>query len=155
MGETRSPKRPWLAVLLALAVTGLGHAYLRRWGRAFGWLALVYGALALFVPPEAVEAAVAAMGPGAAPLPPSTNLLVFLPPLAVALGSVVDVYVLARAERDASRAASADGQVACPNCGRDVDAELDFCPWCTTRFGVDDDRVDEDGDAAGRGGRVE
>jgi endogenous inhibitor of DNA gyrase (YacG/DUF329 family) len=22
----------------------------------------------------------------------------------------------------------------CPECGKELDPELDFCPWCTTRF---------------------
>lgn len=151
MGETRSPKRPWLAALLALAVTGLGHAYLRRWGRAFGWLALVYAALALFVPPEAVEAAAESVRAGSGTLPPSVNPLVFLPPLVIALGSAADAYLLARAERDeALRAAAGRGTIVCPNCGREVAEELDFCQWCTTEF----DTPDEE-DETERRGRVE
>ena len=30
----------------------------------------------------------------------------------------------------------------CPNCGKELDPELDFCPWCTTRL----DQVDRPGD---------
>lgn len=151
MGETRSPKRPWLAALLALAVTGLGHAYLRRWGRAFGWLALVYAALALFVPPEAVEVAAEGVRGGSATLPSSVDPLVFLPPLLVALGSVADAYLLARAERDeALRAAAGEGTVVCPNCGREVDEDLEFCQWCTTEFATPDEE-----EGTERRGRVE
>lgn len=151
MGENRSPKRPWLAVLLALAVTGLGHAYLRRWGRAFGWLALVYASLALFVPPEAIDAAAEGITATSGSLQSSVDPLVFLPPLLVALGSVADAYVLARAERDAAVAASgAEDVVTCPNCGREVEGDIEFCHWCTTRFADPADEADEDTPDRGR-----
>ncbi|QLG63505.1 DUF7575 domain-containing protein [Halorarum salinum] len=152
MGENRSPKRPWLAALLALAITGLGHAYLRRWGRAFGWLALVYASLALFVPAEAIDAAAEGFTATSGSLPSSVDPLVFLPPLLVALGSVADAYVLARAERDAAVAASAaESVVTCPDCGREVEGDLEFCHWCTARFA---DPADEEEDST-RPRRVE
>lgn len=152
MGENRSPKRPWLAALLALAITGLGHAYLRRWGRAFGWLALVYASLALFVPAEAVDAAAEGFTATSGSLS-SVDPLVFLPPLLVALGSVADAYVLARAERDAAVAASeAEDVLTCPDCGREVEGDLEFCHWCTTRFA---DPADEEEEDSPRRGRVE
>ncbi|WP_313691405.1 zinc ribbon domain-containing protein [Halorarum halobium] len=154
MGETRSPKRPWLAAVLALAVTGLGHAYLRRWGRAFGWLALVYAALALFVPPEAVTAASEGLRGGSMTLPASVDPLVFLPPLIAALGSVADAYLLARADRDAAlRANDAEDHRTCPNCGREVDEAIDFCQWCTTR--LVDPAGEADEDEPGQRGRAE
>jgi len=165
-GLTRptGPKRPWLAALLALAVTGLGHAYLRRWLRGFGWLATTYAVALLFVPPEAVEALTSgtpAANPGAA-----------LPPLAAILASAADAYLLARRTRtgsgtveaagesgaadtaeqsatgrDGSAHGTPDGEAAsCPACGKDLDADLDFCPWCTAEL----DRAGPNGGGGGR-----
>lgn len=173
LGGATGPKRPWLAALLALALTGLGHAYLRRWLRGLGWLAATYAVTLLFVPTDAVEA-FATGGP-------LTEPVAILPPLLVVLASVVDAYLLARRTRqrstggpaaaDASPGAGpADGgsertgtdairspegpaglpgalgddvePAACPECGKDLDPELDFCPWCTAEL----DRAGPNGD---------
>lgn len=171
LGGPTSRKRPWLAVLLALAVTGLGHAYLRRWLRGFAWFAATFAAVLLLVPTDVIEA----LNTGA----PIANPIEALPPVIVVLASAVDAYLLARATRDdpgaAVRPAAADADArgrgtggasnadsqsdatrhgvpersagaagagastdeeapACPNCGKELDADLDFCPWCTTRL---------------------
>ena len=121
--------RPWIAALLGLAVTGLGHLYLRQWRRAVLWVALAFSISVLFVPTEALE-----MLATGGQIPPLVDIL---PILVVTLVSVADAFVLGMrqvdeteqtAEVDESDAAS------CPNCGRDVDSELDFCHWCTTRL---------------------
>ncbi|MFC7069245.1 zinc ribbon domain-containing protein [Halobaculum lipolyticum] len=137
-GPTRA-KRPWLAALLAFVVTGLGHVYLRRWVRAFGWIAVAVAAVLLFVPLETVQA-VEIGDPTTYPATPYSVTLVLL-------ASAVDAYLLARRhneaverERDAAEAVArgddpSDGEaLACPNCGKDLDADLDFCPWCTTEL---------------------
>lgn len=163
LGGPTGRKRPWLAVLLALAVTGLGHAYLRRWLRGFAWFAATFAAVLLLVPPDVIEA----LNTGA----PIANPVEALPPVLVVAASAVDAYLLARATRkdsgvrpagaavgaDADTANGASGSPrtgvagsgtepagsgeataaeapACPNCGKDLDADLDFCPWCTTRL---------------------
>lgn len=138
-------KRPWLAVLLALIVSGLGHAYLRRWGRAVGWYALITVTLVFAVPDAAVEQLIAGTTPSAMDL---------LPALVVVVASVVDAYVLAVRTNDSSEDADrssvtgdavdaattvvgsdgdddAQSATECPHCGREVDPELDFCHWCT------------------------
>lgn len=164
------PKRPWLAALLALVVTGLGHAYLRRWLRGFGWFAATFAAIVLLVPPEVVEA----INTGGT----IANPVDALPPVFVVVASAVDAYLLAReTQRDAqatraatmaAQAGATDGpdddassgvvadvapdQVtgedapSCPACGKDLDPDLDFCPWCTTkldRVGPNDDGTEQ------------
>ncbi|VTT87838.1 hypothetical protein DM2_1172 [Halorubrum sp. DM2] len=153
----RSLRRPWLAALLALVVSGLGHAYLRRWARALGWYLAVTAAVFLFVPDGAVTAAFSGN------LPPVRDLA---PPAAVVGASVIDAYVVARRnnreyerERDAARAADAsaasvgvdgdpdaastdaadaDGTVRCPECGKETDPTVDFCQWCAEPLGGED-----------------
>ncbi|TKX63487.1 zinc ribbon domain-containing protein [Halorubrum sp. ASP1] len=148
----RNQLRPVLAALLALVFPGLGHLALRRWGRALLWhLTIVGGGVALFalydvepVDPLADPAALTAAVPTDVTLP-----IVLLSAL-----SALDAYLVGRAEAMRRRAASADGdegpggvqspppaaatgedgetvEVACPNCGKEVDADLDFCHWCT------------------------
>ncbi|KAB1198821.1 MULTISPECIES: zinc ribbon domain-containing protein [Haloferax] len=121
--------RPWLAALLGLAVTGLGHLYLRRWRRAALWVVLAFSISVLFVPTGSLEA----LATGGQ-LPPLVDVL---PILAVSLISVADAFLLGMKQvNDARRAETVDEDetASCPNCGRDVDPELDFCHWCTTRL---------------------
>ncbi len=171
MGTLRR-RRVWLAVLLAILVSGLGHAYLRRWGRAFGWYLGITATLVFVVPDAAIDQLLGAGRP---------SFVDVAPVLLVVLASIVDAYVLAirnnreydRQQRerteagdpldatgidagspsngsfsggpsdegsvsggpsgdDASgREAGDPAEVTCPHCGRETDAELDFCHWCT------------------------
>jgi uncharacterized paraquat-inducible protein A len=126
MSDSLSRKRPWLAAVLAVLATGLGHLYLRRWRRALGWIVALAGVSVLFVEPSAVDALLA--GNPADPLA--------MAPIAVVGGfSVVDAYLLATAQNALARrrAATDDGELAhCPNCGKELDADLEFCHWCST-----------------------
>jgi len=111
-------------------VTGFGHLYLRRWRRAVGWLAVLFAVSYAFVDPAAIEALAAGE-----PVDP----LSIAPTLLVGSLSVIDAYVLARAQnevartRGAAESAKNPGEAvdSCPNCGKDVDPGLDFCHWCT------------------------
>jgi len=152
--KSQREKRPWLAALLGTLATGLGHFYLRRWRRGLGWFAAAVAASVLFVPPEATQALLS----GEADLTP------LVPVLAVGVASVADAYVLARNQKRRARTAnlgpageSSEGvggsvggddapsaaaavpgapttDETCPHCGKELDPELDFCPWCTTRL---------------------
>ena len=152
----RSRRRPWLAALLAFVVSGLGHAYLRHWARAFAWYAAVTATLVFFVPDAAVDRLVSGDPPPVADIGPA---------VVVVAASVIDAYVLAhrnnreleREQRAAAsdwtgprtgtadtddteptgshRRAGADDEasaetVACPHCGRETDPSFDFCQWC-------------------------
>ena len=158
----RSRRRPWLAAVLALVVSGLGHAYLRRWARAFGWYVVITVTVVVLVPDAAIDQIFAGE------LPPLDEIA---PVLLVIAASVIDAYVVAvRNNREYERQAmdignpsetehisedddsspdagapnhaSPDstpsdpkatvGTVTCPDCGRDADPELDFCQWCAT-----------------------
>lgn len=115
--------RPFVAVLLALAVAGLGHVYLRRWSRAAGWFAMILGTglalVGLFAEPTA----------SIDQLPPS----VLYPVVGLFLLSAVDAYLLARGV--STRAARADPDApTCPHCGGELDPDITFCHWCTTRL---------------------
>ncbi|WP_435073419.1 DUF6677 family protein [Halorubrum sp. HHNYT27] len=145
----RRRRRPWLAVLLAFLVSGLGHAYLRRWARAFGWYAAVTATLVFIVPDAAVDRLVSGDPPPVADIGPA---------VVVVAASVIDAYVLAirnnrELEREQQAATSKRGDpeataagtttagtsprsdqssdvVSCPHCGRETDPSFDFCQWC-------------------------
>ena len=126
-------RRPAVAVVLALAVAGLGHAYLRRWGRAAAWFLTI------------ATTGVVLIGAFA---DPNANLrelpLTVLGPLVgLFVLSAIDAYRLAArapaasGRGDAERVAVEDEHPQCPNCGREVDPELGFCHWCTRRLSFD------------------
>lgn len=127
MNQSISRKRPWLAALLAALATGLGHLYLRRWRRALGWLVALIAVSVLFVDPAVLEATAT----GA-----SVDLLSRLPLLVVGGLSILDAYLLAHAQNQVVRPAGAQtGDPHCPNCGRELDTDLEFCHWCTAEIG--------------------
>lgn len=116
-----------------MAFPGLGHVYLRSWRRALGWfllgpvtvLWLVWSGVlpeSLFQTGTSVQAILDAYEA----MPLAAKATLFL----TRVLSVVDAYLLARRAQLRERSDS----VACPACGGELDAELDFCPWCTTRF---------------------
>jgi len=117
MTERRVDFRPWIAAVLGSIVTGLGHLYLRRVRRAVGWL--VAALLTAFV---------------WAPDPQGASLLEFVPSMAVITLSVLDAFTIALLERRTRQATRGTETVNCPACGRPLDLDLDFCPWCTTHF---------------------
>ncbi len=135
MGHPVSRKRPWLAALLAALATGLGHIYLRRWRRAFGWLAILFVSTALFVDPASLSPTGGLR---------SADLGSIAPTLIIGGFSVIDAYVLARAHNAEIQETPSEvrngetapeREISCPNCGKPLDRELEFCHWCTTRIG--------------------
>jgi hypothetical protein len=146
-----SGKRPWIAVLLAVLYPGLGHLYLRLWGRAILWFVFVVTSTTLLVPDDVYPAtfSVEAVVGAAQAIPLVVSLVV----LALSALNVVDAYLMARrmdggndsgTDRmglGAGTGGSDDGTQTCPSCGKELDEDLDFCHWCTTELdGTEQDR---------------
>lgn len=130
-------RRGLIAGVLGFFYPGLGHAYLRAWLRAVAWFGLAVVTAAVVVPESAIQAFEARGLQGLLEASESFGSRVTLSLLAVRLFSVVDAYVLAvRQSSPATPAAGSDGEDAptCPSCGKELDEELDFCPWCTQRL---------------------
>ncbi|RBI61591.1 hypothetical protein DMJ13_12865 [halophilic archaeon] len=135
---TNARKRPWLAAVFAFVYPGLGHVYLREWLRALLWFGFAV-TTALVVIPESTFQAVESGGMQAyLDATRGLGLNVVLPILAVQAVNIVDAYWTAKQGNRslaAATGASADTVTAkCPECGREVDEELDFCQWCTARL---------------------
>ncbi len=157
----RERLRPLLAALLAVTIPGLGHVLLRRWGRALVWHGtIVGGTIALYllydvepVDPLAGPSAVAAAVPVEVTV--AVTFLIGLSAVDAYLLGREDAARAARTEAAATMARTpgpeTDGAadapddparpepdenaepaaIECPNCGRETDAEIDFCHWCT------------------------
>jgi len=124
-------KRPWLAAVLGF-VPGVGHVYLREWFRATLWFGLVVSTFTLLLS----EAAVAPLTGGVS----SGGLVAFAQavPLeawvalqAITLLSMADAFWMATRENEQTDVVEG---TTCPHCGMELDEDLEFCHWCTTRL---------------------
>lgn len=109
-------KRPWLAAVLSVFVTGLGHVYLRRWFRAIAWIGLAVAAAWLFVPDGSVQDAAFAE---------------LVPISVVILMSVLDAYLVAKQHNRSIEVSNANR---CPECQREVEDDLEFCWNCAAEL---------------------
>jgi hypothetical protein len=136
-------RRGLLASVLAFLYPGLGHVYLRRWARAAAWFLLAIATAAVVVPSATYEAFEAGGISAMMETTESFGLEVTLSLLTVGLLNVADAYIVAVREAAAEAAAGAtpDDASTCPECGGELDEDLDFCPWCTTRL-EDEERED-------------
>lgn len=127
-------RRGVVAAALSVIYPGIGHAYLRAWLRAVGWIVLSFATAYVLVPDSLIQTYQIALSNGdfgalsAAALP--TDAAAAL--LVVRLCNVVDAYFLAVRQSTPTRVAS--GEPTCPVCGKELDTDLDFCPWCTTEL---------------------
>ncbi|WP_248897453.1 DUF7575 domain-containing protein [Haloplanus halobius] len=116
MGNRKAVIAVAVSVVGATAgIAGAGHAYLREWGRAFAWFSFVIGTglvlIATFSDPETATVAT---------LPPQVTV----PVIGLLALNTLDAYRVAQSSPSEGTTAS------CPTCGRDLDPELSFCPWC-------------------------
>ena len=115
-----------IAILFALIYPGLGHIYLRSWIRAITWFLFAIATTILVVPTPIMESiesgGVSVIFTDAAQLPFEAYIAL----AAVNLLNIVDVYLVAKSKYQSTESTSI-----CTLCGRKLDSDLSFCPWCT------------------------
>jgi len=125
-------KRPWLAAILAFIYPGLGHVYLREWLRAILWFGLVLSSTTLLVD----ESAMAPLNDGlsvdtllaiSGNIPTEATVVLFV----ITAFSMVDAFYMAN--RGNAQTEVVEG-TKCPHCGKELEDDLDFCHWCTTKL---------------------
>ncbi|MFB6166350.1 MAG: DUF6677 family protein [Haloarculaceae archaeon] len=123
-------KRPWLAAALALVYPGLGHLYLREWIRSLLWFGLIVTTSGMLIPPGTLPqtASLQSISEVYAQMPLETELALTL----VTVLSGVDAYWTASRNNERRRRERTGTR--CPECGREVDADLAFCHWCTAEL---------------------
>ncbi|WP_435344981.1 DUF6677 family protein [Haloarchaeobius sp. HRN-SO-5] len=113
-------RRTVIAVVLSFLFPGLGHAYVRQWLRAAGFAAMAVAVVFLFGPSIDASGSLAdTVATAWTSLSVEANLAMSV----VEFVAMLDVYLLVTATADAA-------PESCPNCGRELDDELAFCPWC-------------------------
>ena len=137
--EEAPRKRPWLAAVLTVLIPGLGHLYLRLWGRALLWFIIVIGSVLVLVPEWFGAASLGDLTGIAEGIDPLTSLAL----LGMSALCVVDAYLMATRHNERARRQHDDATTSCPECGRELDGDLDFCHWCTARL----DEAGTDADA--------
>ncbi len=124
-------KRAVIAGFLGMVYPGLGHVYLREWLRALAWFGVAVATAALVVPDSAIEAArtggLDAIIEASRNLPSNTVLALLLVRVVTAIDAVLIALDLGPTTDDES------GELTCPNCGRELDKDIEFCHWCTVR----------------------
>ncbi len=130
-------KSPVIAAVLAVLYPGLGHVYLRRWGRALLWFGLIIATIVALVPEAAMPTtlSVDAILEAQAAIPTHVAALA----LGLSIVSVIDAYWIAAQTGTNGQPQTADSGAetaarSCPNCGKDLDEDIDFCHWCTTEL---------------------
>ncbi|QSW97969.1 zinc ribbon domain-containing protein [Haloterrigena alkaliphila] len=123
------------AGVLSLLLPGAGHALLRDWLRALLFAGLYFVAIWFFYP---VQDLATDGGSLSEMMSESMDVAANVDPMA----QMTIMLVVAIATFDAilrafgfppTANASSDGPT-CPECGKEVDADLEFCHWCTTRL---------------------
>jgi len=128
-------KRPLLAAVLGLVYPGLGHVYLREWARALLWFGLIVLTGSLMIPDSVYPATLTVESLMQMSRAMPLDAVIALS--AVTGMNMVDAYVLASRNNEAHERVAEGTQ--CPNCGRDVDPDLEFCHWCTTDLDAGDE----------------
>lgn len=130
----------WLRALLAAGLSvimpGAGHALIRDWFRAALFAGLFLSAMIFFVPIDQIAAAGPMTSYGDV-IEQANALTAETSPMAqfflsfIALFAAIDATFRALGFPPGS--GDADGPT-CPECGEEIDTDLEFCHWCTARL---------------------
>lgn len=137
-----SVARALVAAALSLVLPGAGHAYLRDWLRAALFAGFFLAALALFVPLEVLTEAASLSGVLDG-LRAETSVMDRFLVAFVVFFCAVDAGL--RGFSGPLRDVTGDGPT-CPECGKELDPDLEFCHWCTHRVNAP---LDGEGSEAG------
>ncbi|MDQ2049897.1 zinc ribbon domain-containing protein [Natronolimnohabitans sp. A-GB9] len=125
----------WLRAIaaagLSVLLPGAGHAVLRDWVRALLFAGLYFTTVWLFFPTDQLAAAgsMSEMMDVAADIDTMTQLTI----LFVTMIAALDATFRALGFPPESGNGDGDGP-SCPECGKALDEDLEFCHWCTTRL---------------------
>lgn len=118
-------------MLLTILMPGLGHFYLALWRRALLWFAVYFTAATFLLPDESVPDSFTADAfvEASEAVPLWVTALI----LGISVLCLFDAYLMA-GRRNQQVRRTEERTVVCPNCGKDIDEDIDFCHWCTTRL---------------------
>ncbi|AFZ72262.1 DUF7575 domain-containing protein [Natronobacterium gregoryi] len=126
----------WLRALaaggLSILLPGAGHALIRDWLRAFVFAGLYLSAIVIFLPsPDQLTAAESLTEMGELVSAETDSIGQFALSF-IALFAAIDATFRAFGVPP-DNTEGAEGPT-CPECGKELDEDLEFCHWCTTRL---------------------
>jgi hypothetical protein len=147
VSRTWITRRSIIASTLALVYPGLGHLYLRAWLRAIAWFVVALIAAAMVMPESAYAAYEAEGFSGLLEASRNMPMEVILSMAVVRILNALDAYLTALQQTVTKPEPSGAGT--CPNCGKELDEELDFCPWCSVELAeIAEERAEEEESAS-------
>ncbi|RQG97965.1 zinc ribbon domain-containing protein [Natrarchaeobius chitinivorans] len=138
----------WLRALaaagLSVLLPGAGHALIRDWLRALVFAGLYFSAVVIFLPSVDQVTAVNSVGDSLDLVSEEIDTMGQFVLSFIVLFAAIDSAFRALGIPPGSSDESADGPT-CPECGKELDDDLTFCHWCTTRLEpVEPDEADEE-----------
>ncbi|ELY44363.1 zinc ribbon domain-containing protein [Natronorubrum sulfidifaciens] len=125
----------WLRAIaaagLSVLMPGAGHALIRDWLRALVFAGLYFSAIWFFFPTEMIAAA-GSMSEAMDILSAETDTIDQFVLSFLVLFAAIDATFRAAGFPPTSNN-DGDGP-SCPQCGKELDDDLEFCHWCTTRL---------------------
>lgn len=125
----------WIRVLaaagLSLVFPGAGHAYLKDWIRALLFAGMFISAVLIFLPTSELAAA-ETMGEATDLIVSETDTISQFALSFVVIFAVMDAAL--RASGLSPNGSTGSDGPSCPHCGKELDEDLEFCHWCTTKL---------------------
>jgi len=137
----------WIRALAAAGLSvffpGAGHALIRDWGRALLFAGLFVLTAVFFFPLESLSAAGSVSEATTIFETETSRLNQFMLSFIVFFAAVDSALRAVGYPRGAGSNAGDDGP-SCPHCGKELDEDIDFCHWCTTRLEPETEREESD-----------
>ncbi|ELY74698.1 zinc ribbon domain-containing protein [Natrinema pallidum] len=129
--------RALLAAGLSVIMPGAGHVLVRDWLRAALFAGLFLSASAVFLPIDQLSAvgpvtSVSDINAYADVMAEETDVIAQFFLSFIALFAAIDATFRALGHSPGGTG-GAEGPT-CPECGKEIDEDLQFCHWCTTRL---------------------
>ncbi|WP_049920071.1 zinc ribbon domain-containing protein [Halobiforma nitratireducens] len=140
----------WLRALaaggLSILFPGAGHAVLRDWARALVFAGLYLSAIVIFLPTDQLLAA-ESITEGMEAATQETDTIGQFALSFIVLFAAIDATF--RALGFPPDTTDATEGPTCPQCGKELDEDLEFCHWCTTRLEHPDDETEDEEEPVG------
>lgn len=136
-------KQAVIAGAFAVVYPGLGHVYLSEWIRAAAWFGGAVLLAAFLIPPSVVDAVETSGLTGLYEASQNLPLRTVIPLLLIRILNVIDAVWIGLQKGQPRQADPDESPATCPECGGDLDEDLEFCPWCTTVLSKPDNPEDQ------------
>ena len=126
----------WIRALAAAGLSvffpGAGHALIRDWARALLFAGLFVLTAVFFFPLESLSTA-GSLSEATTIFENETSRVTQFMLTFIVLFAAVDSALRSLGYPAEANQGGGDG-VSCPHCGKELDEDLEFCHWCTTRL---------------------